>query len=149
MTDAFTAHAPDIFADTKISIATAKTTGNMIFLDKDSFAACRKDSIDYAIMEKADKVAIVAPVDIGWNDIGSWASLGNLLGKGVISGDVIALDCEKSYIRSDGPLVTAIGLENIIVVATDDAVLVMPAGRAQDVKRIVERLKAAGRTDVL
>lgn len=149
MKDAFSAHAPDIFADTKISIAAAKLTGNIIYLDKDSFAACRKDSIDYAIMEKAGKVAIIAPVDIGWNDIGSWASLGQLLGDGAESGDVIALDCNKSYIHSDGPLVAAIGLENIIVVATDDAVLVMPADRAQDVKAIVERLKASGRTDLL
>jgi mannose-6-phosphate isomerase-like protein (cupin superfamily) len=98
-------------------------------------------------MEKAEKVA-VAPVSMGWSDVGSWDALHDLAAKdnggNAVAGDVIAIDTRDCLIRSDGPLVAAIGISSLSVVATDDAVLVMPRGQSQDVKRAVEMLNTVG-----
>lgn len=119
-------------------------------LDGESFAAITGLSIDYAVMEHTDKAAVV-PVDMGWSDIGSWSALWREAGLdadgNAIQGDVIAIDSRNSYIRSERPLVAAIGCDDMVVVATDDAVLVAPKSHDQDVKRIVESLKSAGRPE--
>lgn len=147
MTAAFSAHARDIYNSVQAALPKAADARNHFALNAEAFSACRSESIDIAIMEQFEKVAIVSPVDIGWNDIGSWSALRDA--RPGEHGDVIALDCNNSYIRSDGPLVTAVGLDNMIVVASEGKILIMPADRAQDVKAIVGRLKADKRTDQL
>ncbi len=112
-------------------------------LDGDGFAQAPSISIDYAVMEKTQAGAVV-PADMGWSDIGSWAALWDISEKDVAGnvsvGDVIVHDVRNSYVRSDGTLTTVIGLEDIIVVVTGDAVLVAAADRSQDVKTLVETL---------
>ena len=139
-----TAFAPEIDRCTSDALARAAISGAVVRLDADAFSACPSDSVDYAVMERTDAAAVVAPVDVGWSDIGSWTAIST-----VDNDDkVVALDCEGSTIRTDGPLVAAIGLDDMIVVATGDAVLVAPKARAQDVKKIVEELKRR-RSDLL
>ncbi|MEA3548475.1 MAG: mannose-1-phosphate guanylyltransferase/mannose-6-phosphate isomerase [Thermodesulfobacteriota bacterium] len=108
------------------------------------------DSIDYALMEKSDRVAVI-PADLGWSDIGSWKALWEVSGKNdggnVFQGDVMAEDVENCLIRSEQKLVAAVGLRDTLVVCTADAVLVAPMDRSQDVKKIVNRLKAEGREE--
>jgi mannose-1-phosphate guanylyltransferase len=111
-----------------------------------------KISIDYAIMEGAADVAVI-PVEIGWSDVGSWASLLDIVAgddKGnVVNGEHLGVDTARTLIRSQGRLVVTIGLEDMIVVDTEDALLVCPKDRAQDVKAIVDRLTGEGRNDLL
>jgi mannose-1-phosphate guanylyltransferase/mannose-6-phosphate isomerase len=115
------------------------------------FLDCPADSIDYAVMEKTDR-AVVVPLAAGWSDVGSWTALHELLDKdehgNVLRGDVLAEGCRDSYIASNCRLVVAIGLDGHVVVETEDAVLVMARGSAQDVKALVDALKAEGRAEV-
>ena len=98
-------------------------------------------------MEKAPRVA-VAPVSMGWSDVGSWDALHDIADKdehgNAVSGDVVAIDSQDCLIRSEGPLVAAMGVRSLSIIATDDAVLVMPRGQSQDVKRAVAALNAVG-----
>lgn len=151
MKEEMEAHAADILSASVTALDKADRKDGLVYLDKQSFEACPSDSIDYAIMEKTARAAIVAPVSVGWNDIGAWSALleidEEIAGNEV--GDVIAVDCKNSYLRSEGPLVAAIGLEDIVVVATGDAVLVARADQAQKVKKIVEALKQGDRQNLL
>jgi mannose-1-phosphate guanylyltransferase/mannose-6-phosphate isomerase len=110
-----------------------------------AFAACPSDSIDYAVMEKTDRAAVV-PLDAAWSDVGSWAALHDVLAKdangNVLQGDVLAEDCRDSYISARGTLVAALGLTGVVIVATEDAVLVAKRDRSQHVKLVVERIKS-------
>lgn len=119
-------------------------------LDADAFNACPSESIDVAVMEKTDKAAVV-PADLGWSDVGSWSALWSINEHdecdNVLKGDVIAHEVSGSYLRSDGPVIATFGLTNMVVVATEDAVLVAPKDRADDVKIIVERFKLEGRSE--
>lgn len=119
-------------------------------LDRDAFDACPSDSIDYAIMEHTKK-AVTVPSDFGWSDIGSWSALwgvGDRDGDGnVLEGDVIAHDTSTTLIRSENMLVTTVGVKDLVVVQTKDAVLVADKEKVQDVKTIVDQLKKAGRTE--
>lgn len=130
------------------SLAHAHRDMDFIRLGEPAFVACPSDSIDYAVMEHAKKAAVV-PVDMGWNDVGSWQSLWDIAdrdhGGNAISGDVVTEKAKNSYIRSEGPLVAAVGVEDLVVVATKDAVLVSHRGASQDVKKIVDQLEQAGR----
>ncbi len=121
---------------------------DFIRLGEAAFLACPAQSIDYAVMEHAANAAVV-PVEMGWNDVGSWQSLWEIAPRGAdgnaLLGDVITEKAKNSYIRSEGVLVAAVGVENLVVVATKDAVLVAHRDAAQDVKKIVEQLEAAGR----
>lgn len=132
--------------------ALAEGASDLFFfrLAEAAFAAIAGQSIDYAVMEHTDRAAVV-PVDMGWSDIGSFSALwqesprdddGN-----VVSGDVIATATRNSYVRSDSQLVATLGVDDLIVVATDDVVLVADKGHDQDVKKIVEGLKTAGRSE--
>lgn len=125
---------------------------NAIFLDKDLFSSIDGDSIDYAIMEKTDK-AVVVPVDMGWSDVGSWEALWKIGEKddagNVIDGDIITHDVKNSLIRSDGRLVAAVGLNNVVIVSTDDAVLIADKDRTQDVSHIVNVLKRMERSEYI
>ncbi len=121
----------------------------ILSLDRDAFAACPGQSIDYAVMETTDKAAVV-PCDIGWSDIGSFASLHEVRGGGnVLAGDVITHNTENCLIQTDGPLVTAVGVEGLSIIVHDGQILVAALDAAQDVKKIVEALKDKGRTDRL
>ena len=140
-------HAPAIRAAAQGALANAEVDDGVIYVDAESFAASPAKSIDYAVMEHSDKVAVV-PVSMGWSDIGSWESLldssrkddqGNALGK-----DVLALDCRDTLVRTSGPRVAAIGVENLVIVATPAAILVM---RPQDAQRVREAAEWFDRED--
>jgi mannose-1-phosphate guanylyltransferase/mannose-6-phosphate isomerase len=113
-------------------------------LDSDAFAACESDSIDYAVMEKTE-LACVVPMDAGWSDIGSWSSLweqGHKDGAGNSThGDVMTTDTEGSFVHAESRLVTTVGVRDLVIVETQDAVLVADKSQSQEVKQIVERLK--------
>ena len=114
------------------------------------FAACRSDSVDYAVMEKT-RDAVMVPLDAGWNDVGSWAALHEVLPAdehgNVVRGDVLLEDTADSYVHADSRLVAALGLHDMVIVETADAVLVAPKAKVQDVKKLVARIKAAGRAE--
>jgi mannose-1-phosphate guanylyltransferase/mannose-1-phosphate guanylyltransferase/mannose-6-phosphate isomerase len=145
--DALRTHAPDILAAAEASMAGAARKGVRIHPDAAAFRASPAQSIDYAVMEKADKVA-VAPVAVGWSDIGSWESLHGVLDKdehgNVVVGPGLAIDAYGCMIRSEGPLVAAIGVEDLVIVATEDAVLIVPRAASQRVKEAVEALTGKG-----
>jgi mannose-1-phosphate guanylyltransferase/mannose-6-phosphate isomerase len=145
-------HAPDVIAAARASIAKAKRDLDFVRLDKEEFAKSPSISVDYAVMEKTEKAAIV-PAAMGWNDVGSWSALwdvGQRDGDGNrFRGDVIAHDTRASFVHSGKQLVAMVGVENIVVVASEDAVLVAAKERSQDVKLIVDRLKADGRNEHL
>jgi len=114
------------------------------------YAGLPRVSIDFGVMEKAAGV-LALPVTFDWSDVGSWPGLAEVLGDaaGVRLGDVVALDSDGAILASDGPLLAAIGVPDVVVVATRDAVLVVPKAQAQRVRELVERLRDAGRDDVL
>jgi mannose-1-phosphate guanylyltransferase len=109
-------------------------------------------TIDYGIMERADRVAVI-PVDIGWSDVGDWHTLTRLVGEGddnVIQAQHLGIDTHATLVYSDsGRLIATVGLENVLVIDTEDALLIAPRDRAQDVKKLVDELRQRGRTDVL
>jgi mannose-1-phosphate guanylyltransferase/mannose-6-phosphate isomerase len=123
---------------------------DFIRLDKKGLAAAPNISIDYAVMEKTEK-GVIVPANMGWSDIGSWAALWKISKKdtrgNVLRGDVVVRDVTGSYVRSEKPLVAVLGLEDVVVVATDDVVLVAAKHAAQDVKAIVEKLNRDGRRE--
>ncbi|KAF0177430.1 MAG: mannose-1-phosphate guanylyltransferase/mannose-6-phosphate isomerase [Hyphomonadaceae bacterium] len=128
-----------------------RNDGDVHFLDAATWAQCPSDSIDYAVAEKTDRAAVV-PVDMAWNDVGSWAALHEIAATGnetVAIGDVVSLDSTGCYVRAESRLVALVGVSDLVVIETPDAVLIMPRERAQDVKAVVETLKSAGRTELL
>ena len=147
------AHVPDMLAAARAAYEASEPAGAALHLDEALFAQVPADSIDYAIMERTERAAVVDPVEIGWDDIGSWSAVSALARADAdgpaAKGDVMMLDCQDTYVRSDGPTVAAIGLKGVVVVAMDDAVLVIDESRAQDVKAIIEQLKADGREALL
>ncbi|MEA3469262.1 MAG: mannose-1-phosphate guanylyltransferase/mannose-6-phosphate isomerase [Thermodesulfobacteriota bacterium] len=142
--------APEILACMKESVLLGKRDGNFFRLDKGAMTRCPSDSLDYALMEKTDRAAVVA-ADLDWSDIGSWQALWGVSDKdgngNVTQGDVIMEDTHNCLVRSEDTLVATVGLEDVLVVETSDAVLVAPLSRAQDVKKIVTRLKKSGRAE--
>lgn len=148
--DELKALAPAIYEAAAKAFDGHKTDLDFIRLDADAFAQSPSDSIDYAIMEKTDK-AMVVPYTGDWNDIGAWAALYDLNEKdeqaNVLSGDVLTHEAHGNYIRSEDKLVAAIGVDNLAIISTKDAIAIVPRERAQDVKHIVNQLKAAGRTE--
>jgi mannose-1-phosphate guanylyltransferase/mannose-6-phosphate isomerase len=144
-------HAPDVLAAVHRSVAERTTDLDFIRLGA-AFKTSPAISLDYAVAEKTDRAAVV-PAAIGWSDVGSWAALWELGARdasgNVVVGDVLIEDARNCYVRSQGPLVAVLGLEDAVVIADEDAVLAMPRARAQDVKRIVDRLKAAKRKEAI
>ncbi len=144
--------APEMLACCRQALSGGQQDLDFIRLDADGFAACPKDSIDYAVMEKTTAAAVI-PLDAGWNDVGSWSALWEV-GKpdadgNVLRGDVLVEDSHNCYLHSSGRIVAAVGLEDHVVVETADAVLVAPRDRVQDVKGIVAQLKVKGRGEAL
>lgn len=143
-------YAPKLLAACRKSVREGTEDLDFFRLDAKSFEKAQSVSIDVAVMERTAAAAVL-PVDLGWSDVGSWSvlrSLGAPDAKGnVKTGDVVLHGVTNSYIRSEGPLVSAIGLDDVIIVATDDALLVAAADSAQDVGRLVEMLDGSGRVE--
>lgn len=120
-------------------------------LNKEAFASSPSDSVDYAVMEKTSK-AVVVPLDAGWNDVGAWSAVWQVLPQdaqgNATRGDVLLEGVGNSYVHADSRLVTLVGVDNLVVVETVDAVLVTHKDSAQDVKKVVDRLKAQKRPEV-
>ena len=142
---------PRIISSCRETLKKSQKDLDFIRLDENTFKSCSTISIDYALMEKTDK-AVVVPLNAGWNDVGSWSSLWECAKKdsdnNALQGDVIIDDVGDSYIHSEHRLVTVLGLDNVIVVETADAVLITHKDRAQNVKKIVNRLAIDQRSEV-
>lgn len=143
---------PQIVTACRKALANSVADLDFLRLDPESFATCPADSIDYAIMEKTDRGAMLM-FRAGWDDVGSWEALWQIGKKdtsgNITHGDVLAHDISDSYINAGSRLVAAVGLKNHVVVETADAVLISPRDRVQDVKHLVEKLKAANREEVI
>lgn len=143
---------PDILASARAALQGATEVDGALRLHAGAFEDCPSESLDYAVMEQTTD-AVVAPIDIGWSDIGGfdalWESAPKDADGNAVLGESVLIDVRNSFIDSDGPLVAAIGVSDLIVVVQDGAVLIAPRGRAQDVKAVVERLRAQGRDDRL
>lgn len=145
-------HRPDIL---EACIHAMKFTSNdmdFIRVDRDAFMACPDDSIDYAVMENTDQ-AVVVPMDAGWSDVGSWSALWDVKEKdsanNVTEGDVILEGVSNSFVFGQDRLVTALGVDDLVIVDTKDALLVAAKDKVQDVKKIVSQIKGAGRSEHL
>ncbi|MBY0499843.1 MAG: mannose-1-phosphate guanylyltransferase/mannose-6-phosphate isomerase [Nitrosomonas sp.] len=145
-------HQPHIFTAVHQAWLERTTDLGFILPDKDAFTASPSDSIDYAIMQVTSRAAVV-PAQFGWNDVGSWDSLWKIAPKNsdgnFISGDTLVLDTQKSYIRAENRLVTVIGLDDIIVIETADAVLVMHKSKTQQLKDAIQHLELNQRKEHL
>ncbi|EOY2758574.1 TPA: mannose-1-phosphate guanylyltransferase/mannose-6-phosphate isomerase [Klebsiella pneumoniae] len=143
---------PDILSACKQSVSIVKKdeTQDFMRIDKDAFISCPEESIDYAVMERTTK-AIVIPLDAGWNDVGSWSALWEVKDKdqigNVVSGDIYTANTTNSYINTDGAFVAAIGVNNLVIINTKDALLVIDKDRVQDVKLVVNHLKDRRRSE--
>ncbi len=144
-------HDPVMLAATKQAWQAATRTGTDVSLDQTAFASVVGDSIDYAVMEKTLNAAVV-PVDPKWSDVGSWASLWDITDKdedgNVLTGDTMVVDVRQSYVRGSGRLIAVVGMDDVVIVDTPDALLVTSRDRAQDVKQIVDRLVAEHRPEI-
>jgi mannose-1-phosphate guanylyltransferase/mannose-6-phosphate isomerase len=143
---------PDTLAACRAAVADGVRDLDFFRLEAESFAAAAPESIDTAVMERTSGAAVV-PAEMGWQDAGSWTALWASGAKdqagNVTIGDVFALDAKNSYFHSEGRLLAVIGLEDVVLVVTDDAVLAASKDRAQDVRSLVGELKAQGRTETL
>ena len=145
-------HSPEILSACKASLEKSVIDLDFIRVETESFEHSPSDSIDYAVMEKTTK-AFVVPLDAGWSDVGSWSSLWEAFpqdeNNNVIIGDVITDSVHNSYIHSENRLVTVLGLDDVVVVETHDAIMVAHKDKAQEVKKIVEALNKQERKEVL
>jgi mannose-1-phosphate guanylyltransferase len=142
---ALAVHAPEMLSAAKSAYASAIRDGKRVLPDEAAFAACPSDSIDYAVMERGDRVAVV-PVSMGWSDLGSWDALyeiGEKDGNGnVLGGDVVAQEAKGNLIRSDGLRISVAGVEDLIIIASGNDLLILPRGQSQAVKGLgAERTK--------
>lgn len=139
---------PAMLAACRQALDEARRDTDFVRLQAEHFAACPSDSIDYAVMEKTDAAAVIA-LDAGWNDVGSWAALWEATAQDADGnahhGDVIALNCRNTYAHASR-LVAMIGLEDVVVVDTDDALLIAHRDQVQQVKDVVGKIKGSGRT---
>jgi mannose-1-phosphate guanylyltransferase len=141
-------HRPDILTTCRAALDDASTDLHFTRVNAEVFAKCPEDSIDYAIMEKTDNAAVVS-LDAGWSDIGSWRALWDVSEKDAdgnsFTGDVIAQDTASTLIRADSRLVATLGVENLVIIETKDALLVAHKDKVQEVKKVVERIRNDGR----
>ena len=142
--------APKIHESCRKSIENRQNAESFIRPDAPSFLQSPSDSIDYAVMEKTD-AAMMVPLDAGWSDVGSWAALHDVRDKdeagNTVDGDVEMHDCKGMFIQAESRLVTAVGLEDVVIVETKDSTLVVSKARSQDVKALVDTLKSKQRTE--
>ena len=141
---------PEIATAAKSALQSGAVDLDFLRLDSAAFAACPSDSIDYAVMERTS-ASVVVEADIGWSDVGSWATLWEVGEKdaagNVANGDVSLRDASGCYVRSENRLVAALGVRDLVIVETDDAVLVADKSRAQEVKEVVEHLGREARSE--
>ena len=145
------AYEPEMLRVAIASFEAAKKNGTRYDLDPDIFKTCPAESIDYAVMEKTDKAAVV-PCDIGWNDIGSYKALHNATKNesgNSIPDETVLIKSEGCIVQTDGPMVSVVGLSNVGVIVKDGAVLVVNLEASQDVKSVVNALKTTNRTGLL
>ncbi len=149
--EAFARYMPDTFEKLQVMASAIGTDREQETLNR-VWPTLENQTIDYGIMERAERVAVV-PADFGWSDVGTWNALFELMAadseRNVVVGDHVGVDTRGSFIYTDGRLIATIGVEDLIVVDVDDAVLICPRDRAQDVKALVDRLQREKRTDVL
>jgi len=152
---------PDIAAACKTAWEQGSADGEFVRVGKDAFTACPSDSIDYAVMERLAgqgaaipnglPAGVVIPLSAGWSDVGAWEALWSVLPKdaegNVAQGDVLMQDSRNTLALSEGRLIACVGVDDLIVVETADAILVAHKDKTQDVKKIVDRLKQAGRSE--
>lgn len=143
---------PEILNACEKSMATVTIDMDFVRVDKEAFQQCPNDSVDYAVMEQTTS-AMVVPMAAGWSDVGSWSALWEVSEKdknnNVIKGDVISINSENSYLYSENKLIATVGVKDLIVVETKDAILVAHKDNVQDVKKVVNQLKASDRTEHL
>jgi mannose-1-phosphate guanylyltransferase/mannose-6-phosphate isomerase len=143
--------APEVVGSCKSALAAASRDSDFVRLDASSFEKSPNISIDFAVMEKTRKAAVI-PCDMGWADVGTWSSLWSLkerdANNNVLQGDVAAIDTQDSFVRSESGLTALVGVKDLVVVATEDVVLVADRRHAQSVSAVVQRLKASNRTEV-
>lgn len=144
-------HAPQVAAAARAAVAGAEADGRFLRLDPESFAEAPSISLDYAVMEPTQR-ALTVPAEMGWSDVGAFSELWSLADHdpagNALAGDVVALDSRDCLLRSDGPLTAVVGVRDLVVVSTEDAVLVAPRDNTQAVRRLVEHLAAQGRQEV-
>jgi mannose-1-phosphate guanylyltransferase/mannose-6-phosphate isomerase len=149
--DQLASHAPEILNCCRQAMEHASADLDFVRPDAEAFDQCPSDSIDYAVMEKTDAGAVVS-LDCGWSDVGAWSSLWDVAERDADGnariGDVVVDNCHNNYLRSESRLLAATGVDDLVVVETADAVLVSHRDKVQDVKRIVNRLKAEQRQEV-
>ena len=142
------AYRPDILNACKAAIADASTDLHFTRVNAELFERCPSESVDYAVMEKTDKATVVA-LDAGWSDIGSWSALWDVSAKDEVgnslTGDVIARDTANTLVRADSRLVATVGVDNLVIIETKDALLVAHKDKVQDVKNVVEQIRNDGR----
>lgn len=144
-------HRSDIYQSCEDAIAETSEDLDFVRVNKAAFTACPSDSIDYAVMEKTDK-AVVIPLDAQWSDVGAWSALWEISEEkdehnNVIRGDVLTFDSHNCYLNAEQKLIATVGVDNLVVIETKDAVLVADKEKVQDVKKIVEQLKAQRRSE--
>ena len=144
-------YCPDVYAACEKAVAESRPDLDFMRVDEKAFVESPSISIDYAVMEHTDK-AVVVPLDVGWNDVGSWSALWDVSDKdqhgNAISGDVLVHDTSNSHIYAETKLVSAVGVQDLVIVETDDAVMVTHRDQSQDVKEMVEALKRQDRSQV-
>ena len=143
-------HDVDIYDTCLLALERSQREGEQIAIDPATFACCPDNSLDYAVMEKTDRACVV-PLSAGWNDVGSWSSIWEVHDKdaagNVVSGDVLLEDSRNCLVHGNGKLVSVLGLDDIVVVETKDATMVAHKDRVQDVKKLVGKLDAQGRSE--
>lgn len=141
---------PDILEACTMAVGEINPDLDFVRVEKEAFMSCPDESIDYAVMEKT-KDAIVVPMNAGWSDVGSWSSLWEISDKdsegNVFHGDVMTHESNNNYVYAESALVTTVGVDDLIIIQTKDALLVSSRDRVQDVKKIVETIKSAGRKE--
>ncbi|KJK01016.1 mannose-1-phosphate guanyltransferase [Pseudomonas sp. 21] len=143
-------HDADIYDTCLLALERSQHDGDLINIDAATFECCPDNSIDYAVMEKTRRACVV-PLAAGWNDVGSWSSIWEVHDKdadgNVTMGDVVVHDSHNCLVHGNGKLVSVVGLEDIVVVETKDAMMIAHKDRVQDVKKVVNQLDAAGRSE--
>ena len=143
-------HAPEMLAACQAAMSAADLNDEFVRPATEEFLACPGDSIDYAVMEKTES-AMVVPLDADWSDVGSWSALHDVSARdadnNTISGDTLLHDCHDTHIHSEHRLVTAVGVHDLVIVETKDAVLVSRKSRSQEVKALVDKLNEADREE--
>ncbi|HWC55846.1 MAG TPA: sugar phosphate nucleotidyltransferase [Sphingomicrobium sp.] len=133
-------HAPEIGSAALQAVVSGQRCGNRIIGDKDALEACPSESVDCAVMEHSRRLVVV-PMAPGWSDLGSWDALAELL-EASSHGPITALDCDDCYIRSDGVQVAALGVRDLIIVASGQRLLILPRGRSQEVKKLLSAMES-------